>query len=301
MKKTLQISVSLVVLSLAMQTAAQEKYSPAPVFSDLLSNVYLRSNGQFKPSSIYAYFLSGDKGQLKVIRDGSEIAEFSFRIEPYTAPKYTIDGYELVKGKNDSLGLMLKEPGNYKLEYYAGGVKFYSFAFELVVGKTDPYQPKKLMFLNGPWNDYAYLYKTNNESHGKWEFRVFMRSDDGSLQQTKGQVLLIRDKDKKVVAVGSSAFRREAAWRRQDLTLQKPGKKNARGEYYSNQDFYANREKLADGSYTLEFKTDGKLYGAYKFVVNAGKVQMQGNQVRKSTDPLNFIEGGGREIWMKKQ
>jgi hypothetical protein len=301
MNKIIKISVLFLLSAFGIQIFAQENLKPAPVFSDLLSNVYLRDNGQFKPSTTYAYFLSGEKGQLKVLRNGSEIAEFSFRIDVYTAPKYTIEGYELIKGKNNPLGLMLEEAGKYELAYYANGTKFYSFPFDLVVGKSDPYKPSKLMQLNGDWNNYAYLHKTNEESHGKWEFRIFMRSDDGSFQQTKGQVLLIRDKDKKVVAVGSSNFRREATWIRQDLMLQKPGKQNDKGEYYSNQDFYANREKLEDGGYTLNFNTDGKLYGAYKFNVKNGEIQPQGRQVRESTDPTNFIEGGGREFWMEKQ
>ncbi len=302
MNKIIKVSVLFSILLFGTQIFGQTNPKPAPVFSDLLSNVHLRDKGQFKPASIYAYFLSGEKGQLKVLHNGKEIAEFSFRIEPYTVPKYTIDGFELVKGKNDSLGLMLKEAGKYELAYYSGGTKFYSFPFELIIKSSgDPYKPKKLMLLNGAWNNYAFLRKTSNESHGKWEFRVFMRSDDGSYQQTKGQVLMVRDKDKKVVAVGSSGFRREGRWTRQDMTLQKPGKKNPKGEYYSNQDFYANRDKLEDGAYTLNFNTDGKLYGAYKFMVKNGDIQVQGRQIRESTDPLSFIEGGGREFWMKKQ
>jgi hypothetical protein len=301
MKRILNAGVLFLILVSGMQVFAQENVKPAPVFSDLLSNVYLRDNGQLKPLTTYAYFLSGEKGALKVLRNGSEIAEFSFRIEPYTVPKYTIEGYELIKGKNNPLGLILEEAGKYELEYYANGTKFYSFPFELVVGKSDPYKPNKLMQLNGAWNNYAYLHKTNNESHGKWEFRVFVRSDDGSYKQSKGQVLMIREADKKVVAVGSSNFRREAGWTRQTFTLQKPGKKNAQGEYYGNQGFYANREKPEDGSYTLNFNLDGKLYGAYKFTVKDGEIQLQGRQIRASTDPLTFIEGGGREIWLEKQ
>ena len=300
MNKLIKVSVLFLTLLFGTQIFGQSTPKPAPVFSDLLANVHLRSNGQMKPLRTYAYFLSGKKGALKVIHKGNEIAEFSFRIEPYTVPKYRIHGYELVKGKNNSLGLMLKEAGKYELAYYMGETKFYSFSFELIIGKSDPYKPNKLMLLNGAWNNYAYLRKTSTESHGRWEFRVFMRSDDGSYQQTKGQVLMIRDKDKKIVAVGSSGFRRKASWTRQDITLQKPGKKNAKGEYYSNQDFYANRDKFEDGSYTLKFTTDGKLYGTYKLSVKGGEIQLQGKQIRESTNPLYFIEGYGREIWLEK-
>jgi hypothetical protein len=294
----------LLILTLGTQVFGQEKpnYTPAPVFSDLLTNVYVRKSGEFKPGDLSAYFMTDTEGQLKVLRNGTEIAEFSFRIAPYKPPKYTIEGYSLVTGKNDVLGLMLKQSGNYELAYYAGGTKFYSFPFELVIKDNgDPYKPKKLMVLNGPWNNYAFLRKTSDESHGKWEFRVFMRSDNGDYQQTKGQVLMIRDRDQKLVAVGGTGFRREPFWRRQDFTLQKPGKKNAQGEYYSNQDLYANKDKFEDGDYTLNFTIDGKLYGAYKLTVKDGGIQPQGRQVRTTTDPLKFIEGGGRDFWLEKQ
>ena len=299
MRISFVVSILVLVIGISIQSLAQSNPTPAPVFSDLLANVYLRDKGQFKPSSMYAYFLSGDKGALKVLHNGNEIAEFSFRIEIYTAPRYTIDGFELIKGKNDTLGLMLKKPGQYELVYYSGGTKFYSFPFELEIKDSgDPYKPNKRILLNGAWNDYAYLHRNKNN---KWEFRVFMRSDDGILKQTKGQVLMINDKDKKVVAVGSSGFRREGAWRRQDLPLQKPGKVNAKGEYYSNSDLYADRDKFEDGTYTMKFTTDGKLYGSYKLTVKGGEIQLQDRQIRSSTDPTNFIEGGGKEFWLKRQ
>ena len=189
MNKLIKMSLLFLIFAFGTKVFGQATPNPAPVFSDLLSNVYLRSNGQMKPIRTYAYFLPGDKGQLKVLRGGSEIAEFSFRISPFTAPKYTIDGYDLVKGKNNSLGLMINEPGNYELEYYANGAKFYSFPFEVVIKNSgDPYKPKKIRLLNGAWNNYAYLHKTKMDP-AKWEFRVFLRNETGDYKQTKTQVL----------------------------------------------------------------------------------------------------------------
>ncbi len=238
---------------------------------------------------------------MKVLKDGTEIAEFEFRVEPSIAPKFTLDDFELTSGKNDPLGLILKEPGRYELAYYANGAKFYSFPCELEISSgSDPYKPQKLTRLNGPWNKYAYLYKTSSESHGKWEFRVFVRSDDGSLQQSKGQVLLTRDSDKKLVAVGFSAFCKEARWTKQELVLEKPGVKNPQGEYYNNTGLLANSDKFEDGTYTASLNIDGKLYGIYKFAVKAGNIQLQGQQIREATDPTIFIEGGRQEIWLPK-
>jgi hypothetical protein len=303
MKNLVRLGFILMLVCLAFPANAQTEhpFPPAPVYSELLSTIKLRSGGEFKPNSMYAYFMPADKGLLKVLRNGAEIAEFSWRCAPYTAPMYEIDGHELIKGKNSTLGLTLSEGGDYELAYYTGGAKFYSFPFELVVkGGADPYNPKKQLLLNGPWNDHAYLYKTSNESHGRWEFKVWTRSDDGSLQQSKGRVRLIRDQDKKIVAVGSSNFRREGAWRVQTFDLKIPGKQNDDGDYYDNKDLPANSHKFQDGGYSLNFLMDGKLYGTYKFNVKAGEIQLQGRQVRSTADPLKFIEGGGKEIWLKK-
>lgn len=302
MKIISALFVVFLSLGFALHTSAQtDPFPPAPSFSGLLSTVHIKKSGEYKPLKTLAYFMSADKGVLKVSKDGSEIAAFKFRVDPSVAPKFTLDGFEIVSGKNDIFGLVLKEPGKYELGYYAKGAKFYSFPFELEINSgNDPYKPQKLMRLNGPWNKYAYLYRTSTESHGKWEFRIFIRSEDGSLQQSKGQVLVTRDRDKKLVAVGFSPFRREAGWTRQELVLEKPGIKNPQGEYYNNTDFLANSDKFEDGSYTANFNMDGKPYGTYKFTVKGGNIQPQGQQIRESTDPTIFIEGGGQEFWLPK-
>lgn len=297
MRFTNLLTSLLFCFCLILPSQAQE---PAPVFEDLLSTVGLRDNGIFKLNSMYAYFMKADKGRIVVLRDGQEVAEFSFRCDVYKIPRYEILGYELVKGKNNDLGLVLDQPGRYELAFYTGEKKFYSFDFDLAI-KTggDVYNPTKLRLLNGDWSQYASLSKSSKEAHGKWEFKIFVRSDDGSLKQSKGQVRFTRDADKKLVAVGMSSYRREPSWTKQTMVLKKPGKKNANGEYYSNTDLLANSEPLKDGSYTLKFLQDGKVYGFYKFSVSGGVIQPQGRQIRGS-DPLHFIEGGGKTHWIPK-
>ncbi len=63
--KTISAFIALsLVIGIASHTAAQSAIvPPAPIFSELLSIVHLRDNGQFKPLRTYAYFMSADKGQ----------------------------------------------------------------------------------------------------------------------------------------------------------------------------------------------------------------------------------------------
>jgi len=172
------------------------------------------------------------------------------------------------------------------------------FPFEIVVKSSgDPYNPQKRLLLNGAWNDHAYLTTTRV---GNWNFKVWVRTTDGKNKQSKGNIRLIRDRDKKLVAVGRTNFRMEGNWTRETFELQKPGKQNSKGEYFSNMEIRADRDKFEDGNYTLNFNLDGKVYGAYKFSVKNGKIQYQGNQIRKSTDPLRYIEGGTDSFWLKK-
>ena len=306
-KKEVEIMKNLIIvfamfLAMGTQAIAQENLKPAPIFGNLLSGISLDENGRFKPPVMYAYFMKGEKGALKIAHNGNEIAEYSFRIFPRDPPKFEIDRYKLVTGKNDLLGLKLKEAGEYELSYYADGQLFYKFTFELVAKSSgDIYKTQRLLLINGDWNNKTYLLRTSAESHGKWDFKVYVRSDDGKYHQSKSYLRLIRDADKKLVAVGRANFRRERSWTRQTLTLNKPGKKNANNEYYNNQDLLASRDKFTDGGYTLNFYMDKGLYGSYKFFVKDGEIQPQGRQIRESTDPLVFIEGGGEAFWMEKQ
>ncbi|MFZ1701724.1 MAG: hypothetical protein WBO10_12705 [Pyrinomonadaceae bacterium] len=301
MKRSISVIVCLVIFGAFAQAFGQASYPfpPAPLFSDMLLTVNVGKDGYFRPLRLRAFFFAEDKGSLKVLHKGSEIAEYSFRSEIVTAPRYEISGYEIVKGKNDPLGLMLKEPGSYELAYYSGGKVIYRFPFELrMTGGSDPYNPQKTFLIDGDWNTHAYLNKTSTEPHGKWEFRIWMRNDEGGLEQTGGHIRLIRDKDKKLIAVGASRFRTERRWTMQTFVLEKPGKQNPKGEYYDNQDMLANSDKFDDGAYTLNYYKADKLYGTYKFNVAGGNIQPQGRQVRESTDAARFIEGGGKEFWL---
>ncbi len=304
MKKIKSIGILFLVIILGTQTFAQKNYPlpPAPIFSDLLLRTILYEDGRFKPPEAYGYFFSDDKGKLKVIHEGNEIAEYDWRASPAFPPKYVIDGFDITKGKNNALGLYLKKAGNYELHFQnSDGSTFYIFPFKVSAsGGDDPYNPQKKLRREGAWNDYAYLYKTTKNEQARWDFRVWVRSKDSKMRQAKSYLRLYRDSDNQLVAIGNSNFRLEGDWKRQYLELKKPGKKNAKGEYYDNRTIYA-KDKLQDGGYSLKFYIDENLYGTYKFQVKGGEIQHQDRQVRSSTDPKNYIEGGKREFWLKRQ
>jgi hypothetical protein len=66
-----------------------------------------------------------------------------------------------------------------------------------------------------------------------------------------------------------------------------------------NEVFYA--RDLKDGSYTVTVTLDEATYGEYAFSVKGGAIQHQERQVRESTNPLEYIEGGPERFFMKRK
>ena len=302
MKKLTIIALLILISGISVFAQGKHPFPPAPVLSDLLGSVYVDRTGILKINRFNAYFVPGETGRIKILRDGAEIAEYKFTASPAFVPKYEIDSIDLVKGKNATLGFKVTEPGKYTmLIEFIGGESTYVFPFEVIAkGGNDPYKPNKTILLNGDWNDFAFLEKTSEEAHGRWEFNVWMRSDDGKQVRSSSEVQILRDSDGKLVGYGQKTFRRDGYWKREDIEIKKPLKKNSAGNYETT-DLPANSEKFEDGSYTVKFLLDGNLYGTYKFTVRNGEIEHQGRQVRDATDPKRFIEGGGKEFWMKKQ
>jgi hypothetical protein len=56
-----------------------------------------------------------------------------------------------------------------------------------------------------------------------------------------------------------------------------------------------------DGLYRVSVSIGGKPYGSYSFTVKRGKIQLQGKQIRKGTDPqlfiLDYLYGGRYTSW----
>jgi len=303
MKKTVIIGAILMLLIIVIQTEiiAQDThpFPASPIYSSVMQSFRIDNDGRFRLYGGYGYFFTHKKGSIKVLRDGKEIAEYSFRVSPSKLPKYEYDGINIVSGKNDVLGLYIKKSGNYELAFYMGGKKFYSFPFSLnLKASSDPYSQKKTIIANGDWNDYAYFYQSSRSN--RLTFNAFFRSETGQPQPSRGKVIVRRDRDKKVVAFYQTRFRREVWWTKQSFILNSSGRLNSKGEYFDTKEWDSSKDKFADGNYTVTLEVSGKHHGTYKFSVKGGKIQYQGRQVRGKTEPIRFIEGGRTQFWVKR-
>ncbi len=179
--------------------------------------------------------------------------------------------YEVVGGYE-----ALKElsAGDYFLEFAIDEKVFQKFPFSVQTKKSnDPYNPSETIYLiDGAWRDTGIL---EASIEGKMLcFNFWMRAgyDIASTQQESVpyKMELIRDKDKKVMAVNSTTktLYLGSTWKPYRQCFRNP-------EIPVNQrdDTLFFKEIMAVNSgYTINLSVNGKPYAVYKFTVKDGKV-----------------------------
>jgi hypothetical protein len=206
-----------------------------------------------------------------------------------------VGGYEAVKPLR---------AGAYFLEFAVEDKPFYRFPFSVVEVKSeDPYQPAGTRYLlEGPWNDYGNIYYQRNDPAQSLSFSMYIQDRTGDGRGRRGvpyEMKLVRERDGRVLAQDVATLRMEPRWLRLQ-TLLKP----AEGD--PNSYFKAAELLREDGNYSFRLTLDGKPYGKYPFTVKGGRIQLQGNQVREKTNPLDYISesiSGGRyqSWWVRRE
>ncbi len=110
---------------------------------------------------------------------------------------------------------------------------------------------------------------------------------------------LISARDGHVLAADTGSLRLEPRWLKAQLNFHPAG-----GD--TNTYFRAGDLLREDGRYSIRLTIDKKPYGEYPFVVKSGRIELQGKQIRESTDPMVYIVdylSGGRYTswWIKRQ
>jgi hypothetical protein len=214
---------------------------------------------------------------------------------------WEMERYKVVGGYEAAKPL---RAGAYYLEFAVEDKPFYRFPFSVVEVKSDdPYQPPGTRYLlEGPWNDYGNIYYQRNDPASSLSFTTWVQDKAGNDKGRRGvpyEMNLVRERDGKVIASDVATLRMEPRWLKFE-TLLKP----AGGD--GNSYFKAGDLLREDGNYSFRFTLDGKPYGKYPFTVKGGRIQLQGNQVRERTDPLDYISesiSGGRYTswWIKRE
>lgn len=192
-------------------------------------------------------------------------------------------------------------PGNYRLDFYAGDRKFYSFDFEIAkLTNPDTYLNISEMYVvRGPWNNYAYM---NHANTGNLLFGFYMNHEEfqpdksnnrKTNKSVKWSVKMLKDGKPYAQQYGNGpnvAQVRQAEWEERQCAfklIDKPGELK-----------YAN---LTDGAYKLEVTVEGEAKPRiYQFSVkDKAIVQIPEQDRAKNTDPTRLIEGWNDYFWMK--
>jgi len=205
-----------------------------------------------------------------------------------------LGGYEAVKPL---------AAGNYLLEFAIDDKPFYRFPFSVVVIKSDdPYAAEgNRYFIEGAWNEYGNIYYQRNDPQSSLTFTTWIQDKVGHQNKNSVpyEVKLVNARDGRVLGVNDGTLRLEPRWLKADLYFRPSG-----GD--PNAYLKAGDLLREDGRYSVRLTINSKLYGAYPFVVKAGRIELQGRQIRENTDPMVYIVdylSGGRYTswWIKRE
>ena len=205
-----------------------------------------------------------------------------------------LGGYEAVKPL---------AAGNYVLEFAIEDKPFYRFPISVAVMKSDdPYAPEgNRYFIEGAWNEYGNIYYQRNDPQSSLTFTTWVQDKAGHLNKNSVpyEAKLVNTRDGRVIATDSGNLRLEPRWLKADLNFRPTG-----GD--ANSYFKAGDLLREDGRYQVRLTIDNKPYGTYPFVVNSGRIELQGKQIREKTDPMVYIVdylSGGRYTswWIKRE
>lgn len=284
-----------------------QTYPPGIMFSTLLENVKLLArDGSFRlGNQMQNVFMPDGKTGKAVISksDGKTLFYWDWKLDTFgLKPPYKLFGFQQPLNPDGSrleyTKLKLTEPGDYRVDFNIGENKFYTMPFSVrILEPSDPFDGEKRYLLDGPWNDWGYLYYANAEPTQNLVWKIWMREASFKQPDHKVTVDVVRDKDKKLICQSrpntTKNFRNE--WVRHEFDLVNPPVQTSGGAYFKAQDLLS-----VDGGYTLTMKIDGVQYGVWKFNITGGKPAYTGQTVRGTADSLTFIEGGKDAFWYKR-
>lgn len=218
----------------------------------------------------------------------------------YDDSKYSMEGKKVTWITNSGSSVQAEKEGKYRVDFYAGGVMFYTFPFEVMKKvDTDPYAANNtLWYSTGPWEKYAWV---TPESSGNFIFGFHMRhlefkpDPNDARKQSKsvswnpelmqnGKVISEKNPKKESVDKGE--------WKDCTTSMKLIGGKD-----------WLKIADLKDGSYTMKVTVEGEAAPRmYDFKMSGGRIVYSDRQDRtKNTDPKTLIEGWNDFFWLERK
>jgi hypothetical protein len=317
-RQLLTLSALLAVLLAFHSPARAEDYPPGLMYSTLLNGVkIIHTTGQFTLDRIQAVFLPeahsetsiypynpDDGGKLWAILSttgGAQVYRFDFYGDDFHPPYWLLNSYvatDLRSGENLGSGFVdLSTPGDYVLDFYLESGRFYTFPFSVsTLSSSDPFAGGDYYFLNGPWEDWAYLYYRDGNPENSIQFKVWLRLYQHTQPHDVKPEIEVRRGGELVATTRQMTITPNHTWNRYEFDLIYPMENTSGGAYFKARDLLS-----ANGDYTLTLFLDGQQYGTWKFKVVNGELNYTGRTVRGQADPLTFIEGGRDAWWYEKE
>ena len=291
-------------------------FPPSILYSTLLVNdgIMFHQDGKFYPNQVTAVFLPEKDAEGNAVSYG--IGENEHRLMSilynqsgeevkrmdWLAPAVAVFGQKgalrtiSTYNHNGTLETQLGA-GSYRLDFFLDGKRFYSFPFTVsVISKGDPYDPKPLYGIDGPWEDYGYIYIPDARPDRSVDWKMWLRNDDPDIviREKDVDVSLTLKRDGAVVGKtrGSTQYSIHRRWNRHEFPLYKADGTEQR---LMGSDLFDN-----PGRYELAVNISGEKR-VYKFEVKEGKIVHAGRQNREGVDPIRYIEGGRDAWWLRRE
>ena len=185
--------------------------------------------------------------------------------------------------------------GAYTLTWSIDGQDFWSLPFEVAKAPAESAYDQPNSYLEGPWNDWAYIYIPNGNLSQAPTFNVFLRdkkAKPGNWADKSIELDVLRNGEL-VAQYGHESGSQQAAkpwWISFEFALRAP----------DNQGFVPASELVAEGDYEIAMRINGEDAGTYRYRAE-GAIPFSGRQDRDSADPLVYLEGAQDRFYLQKQ
>ena len=304
--------------------AYNRKFPPSVIHESLLYHMEFEPDGTFELSHVSVAFLPthDEKGNevdyneparlhVRLLHGSNEL--FDMYYTPQWSGNKLFTKFEYSRNEEKNINKDFEGPlvaGSYQLMFYLDDKLFSKVPFQVVQPDLDdPYaEEEPLRFIEGMWNNYGYLKwqdkkDVDSGDHAKLYWNVYKQHVSAEEESSDVNFYSEIYQDGKYLATTGKFDRYE------DLNMEtfENNWENMKKLFFMvpkdkgpDTDKILKKNHLKDGNYVIKTYTGEKL-DTFKFVVQDGKIQPNGKQVRSGTKPEEFIEGINKTWWLKSQ
>lgn len=187
------------------------------------------------------------------------------------------------------------QAGKYALTWKIDGAPMWQLPFEVSTqGAASAYdQPNT--YLEGPWQEWAYIYVPNGNLSQNPTFNFFLRDKEAKPGNwvEKNITLEVKRDGTLVAQYGKNGATRQMAkpwWEAFEFALRTP----------DDSGFVAASDIVAEGQYTVTLLNNGEVFAKYSYEAN-GAIPFTGRQDRENADPMTYLEGAQDRFYVERK